>query len=158
MGEGATGGGDRGSSLEMAEMQTRDASSAGGGEARGGRHAEAEQALNQIIDPCSAATGVPIGLVDMGIVRKIEIQGDIVTISLLPTFGGCLYVPLFEDEIRTRLEALDWCRAVQFVALTGREIWTEDLMHSGARTRLARSRRRARMELPILVRRPGGDD
>jgi metal-sulfur cluster biosynthetic enzyme len=114
------------------------------------RKAEVEGLLNEIIDPCSGATGVPIGLVDMGIVRRIDIQDGEVTISLLPTFGGCLFVPLFEEEMRTRLEELEWCRSVRFEALTGREIWTEDLMRSEARARLAQSRSRRRMELPLV--------
>ena len=33
------------------------------------------EALRRVVDPCSIATGVPINLVDMGIVRGIQIDG-----------------------------------------------------------------------------------
>lgn len=141
----------------MAGAQRKDRSQtvSAGGEAAAVRRAEVEHLVNDIVDPCSGAAGVPIGLVDMGIVQSIAVRGDEVSMSLLPTFGGCLYVGLFEEEIRRRLKGLEWCRSVQLVSLSGREIWTEDLMRAGARARLARSRRRARVGLPLLPRGSG---
>lgn len=101
--------------------------------------------LNEIVDPCSAAAGVPVGLVDMGIVRNVEINGSALRIVLLPTFPTCRFVPIFELEVRKRLGDVDLSVNVE---VAGPDVvWDESDMVPDARRRLEESRRRRRNEL-----------
>jgi metal-sulfur cluster biosynthetic enzyme len=114
----------------------------------GKRKTDVARVLNTITDPCSAAAGVPIGLVDMGIVESIDIDGDTVKIKVLPTFPGCVYIAIFSNEIRNKLAELDWTSDVTIDLEAQGSVWDEDRMSPSARTRLhqarAQRRRRAR--------------
>lgn len=104
--------------------------------------------LNAIADPCSCATGEPIGIVDMGIVRDIRVTGDRVEIDILPTFPGCLYVGMFEHEAEQRLLALPWCAGVTVRQVSsGDDVWSEARMAPAARERLAQRRAERRLAL-----------
>lgn len=111
---------------------------------------------NEIVDPCSAAQAVQVGLVDMGMLLQVRIEpaaalpaggspdgGPVrwdVTLRLRTTGPGCLYVVFFERELRQRIEsqpdvaslALEWDDAWD---------WTPDAMAPAARDALARRRR-----------------
>jgi metal-sulfur cluster biosynthetic enzyme len=109
---------------------------------------EVMRILNAIVDPCSIAAGMPIGLVDMGIVQSVEVQGDAVRITLLPTFPGCIYTAVFSDEIARRLAEVGWTGEVAIELDTSGSIWDEDRMEPAARKRLSevRAARRQRAE------------
>jgi metal-sulfur cluster biosynthetic enzyme len=113
------------------------------------RKRDVESTLNAITDPCSVASGVPIGLVDMGIVESVEMQSDYsVKVTLLPTFPGCIYTAVFAHEIQAKLAELEWTSEIDIVVEAGGALWDEDRMSATARTRLhearAARRRRAR--------------
>jgi metal-sulfur cluster biosynthetic enzyme len=110
------------------------------------RHAEARARINAIHDPCSIASNVPIGIVDMGIVHSLEVDGDRVSVRVRPTFPGCLYVGLFAQEIDRVLTALPWCQEVDVSLAEGAGVWSEESMAPAARSRLADNRMR-RLEL-----------
>ncbi len=101
-------------------------------------------ALDEIVDPCSAAAGVPAGLAAMGIVDAVAIEGGSVTVRLLPTFAGCLFAGLFADEAERRIGALDWCQAIE-VELAGDAVWTEERMSPVLRRRRAQLRRQLQL-------------
>ena len=98
-------------------------------------------AINAIVDPCSVAMTEPIGLADLGIIERVEIEDDRVEVTLLPTSPHCLFLGLFEEEIERRVRALDWVRTVEVRLTEGLEIWDESRMSEAARERLARRRR-----------------
>lgn len=53
-----------------------------------------KKALNDIHDPCSVAAGHPLGLVDMGLVQKLEVSDEgSVNVVLRMTFAGCMMIP-----------------------------------------------------------------
>ena len=54
---------------------------------------EVVASLREIVDPCSAATGVPVSIVDMGLVRHVEIDGDEVRVELRLTSPLCHQAP-----------------------------------------------------------------
>jgi metal-sulfur cluster biosynthetic enzyme len=113
-----------------------------------------ERLLDEIIDPCSAAAGTPIGIADMGIVDKVEVgQAGQVEVRLLPTFPGCRFVAIFESIIQERLGALDWCTRVDVVFAGPEEIWDESRMSSDARNALDTKRKmmRPRVVRPLPV-------
>jgi metal-sulfur cluster biosynthetic enzyme len=112
------------------------------------RELEIKSLLDEIVDPCSVAAGTRMGLVEMGIVDCVEVRGESVSITLLPTFPGCIYTAVFAEEITRRLERLSWLDEIRVEQVEG-SIWDEDHMSSRARERLqtARAERRRRLEL-----------
>ena len=74
------------------------------------RDAEIRELLNGIVDPCSAAAGNPMGLVDMGLVRNLEVRdagGGRVEVSadVRVTDPNCMMGVVFTAEVRKRLDA-----------------------------------------------------
>lgn len=114
------------------------------------RREEVERVLNDIVDPCSAACGVPIGLVDMGIVNSVDVREDTISVRLLPTFPGCIYTSVFAGEIVRRLGALDWSGEIGVEVAAGSLLWDEDRMSSDARERLRQSREEHSRQLQAL--------
>lgn len=110
-------------------------------------HAQVTDAINGIIDPCSAGVGSPIGLADMGLVKRLEIRGDAVEVELITTAPLCMFVGHFEEEAERRIGALDWVRSVS-VTCTQRTMWDESLMSEVARVQLAERYRRPRLNTP----------
>jgi metal-sulfur cluster biosynthetic enzyme len=66
--------------------------------------------LNQIIDPCSRVAGAPVGLVDMGLIRRLSVTPGVGTVDVHMVIGvteyGCLLAPSFASEARKLLDAL----------------------------------------------------
>ncbi|NEP19818.1 MAG: hypothetical protein F6J97_23515 [Leptolyngbya sp. SIO4C1] len=64
--------------------------------------------VNEVYDPCGLAQGLSIGLVDMGLIREINLQsteeGWKTSLTIRFTSAGCFYFPYFEREIRSRIE------------------------------------------------------
>jgi metal-sulfur cluster biosynthetic enzyme len=107
------------------------------------QRAEVAAALDAVVDPCSAAAGEPAGLLAMGIVHGVRIEGGRVEVTLLPTFAGCLFTGLFAEAVTRGLDDLPWCRQA-IVETTAEELWTEARMSPELATRLARRRALAR--------------
>lgn len=113
------------------------------------REATVRAVLNEIVDPCSDSSGTPIGLVDMGIVAAVDVDGGAVSVELLPTFAGCMFIPSFEDEIERRVGALEWCDGITVTLASASEIWDETRMAESARERLRVRRAALRKQLPV---------
>jgi metal-sulfur cluster biosynthetic enzyme len=66
--------------------------------------------LDEIIDPCSIAAGAPAGLVEMGLVRGVEVTsmpaGDAITVRIGLTEPGCMMGASFVVRVREALEPL----------------------------------------------------
>lgn len=112
--------------------------------------AQVRHEINQIVDPCSRAAGTPVGLVDMGIVRSVEIFDGSVRIELMPTFSGCLFAGVFSEEAQRRIEAIAGCDEVVVEIVARAETWTEDDMSDSARQRLEERRRLRRRALELI--------
>jgi metal-sulfur cluster biosynthetic enzyme len=103
-----------------------------------------ERVLDTIVDPCGAATGIALGLAEMGIAEVLDVSSSSARVRLVPTTPSCLFVGLFEDEIRTRVQALDWCDQVDVELAPGDLVWDERRMTPAGRARLRRHRGRSR--------------
>jgi metal-sulfur cluster biosynthetic enzyme len=73
--------------------------------------AQVRALLNGIVDPCSAAAGNPMGLVDMGLIRNLAVSdagGGRVTVraDVHVTDPHCMMGVVFTAEVRKRLDAL----------------------------------------------------
>jgi len=59
---------------------------------------EVRDALREVLDP-----EYPISLVDLGLIRGIEVSGSKATIKLTYTCMGCPAMDMIEDDVRERL-------------------------------------------------------
>ncbi|HEY1970300.1 MAG TPA: iron-sulfur cluster assembly protein [Pseudonocardia sp.] len=103
--------------------------------------AQVRAALNTVIDPCSAAMGDDLSLVELGMVYEIGIETGTVTVDLLFDDPMCLYLAPIHDAIRRKVRALPGVVAV-VIDQSERELWTEDRIEPAARDRLLAARRR----------------
>src|SRR5471032_1687453 len=71
---------------------------------------EVRAALDEILDPCSLAAGAPAGLVEMGLLRALELSdgedGARIRLRIGVTEPGCLMGASFAAQARARLELL----------------------------------------------------
>lgn len=90
--------------------------------------------LAGVVDPCSIATGVPINIVDMGLIRSVALTDASVVIGMRLTNPFCFQIGLICDQIEKGIEAelglpthfdVDPC-----------EPWSPDMMAEPARLRL----------------------
>jgi metal-sulfur cluster biosynthetic enzyme len=88
--------------------------------------ARVRAALAEVLDP-----EYPVSVVDMGLVRGIEIRGASVRVDLAYCSLGCPCIELIEDDIRERLLELDGVEQVEvrevFERWTRRDISTKGL-------------------------------
>jgi metal-sulfur cluster biosynthetic enzyme len=72
------------------------------------RLAEIRAAADTVTDPCSIALGRPVGLAEMGVLRRIELgEGGRVTVALALTDPLCPFRARFEADIAKAVEAID---------------------------------------------------
>lgn len=101
------------------------------------------EVLGTVVDPCSIATGVPISLLDMGIVKDVQPDGTRVHVSFQLTSPACMQVNLIAEELHRRcLERGIQVRA-EFDPFSE---WMPDMMADSARQALRRLR-----PLPLSV-------
>jgi metal-sulfur cluster biosynthetic enzyme len=122
------------------------------GGSEGSREVEVRRVLNEIVDPCSVASGTQLGIVDMGIVEAVDIRGNAVTVTLLPTFPGCLFLPVFATEVEERLRVVEWVEAVVVALAPPTVTWDESRLSASGFARLTSAREHRRAQL-----RRGGD-
>ena len=91
-------------------------------------------ALRSVVDPCSIATGVPMDVVDMGLVREIVMKPGSVTIRLRLTNPFCLQAELICQRIRDSVGVATGLRVEVEVDPT--DDWWPEMMAPEARARL----------------------
>src|SRR5204862_3772089 len=71
---------------------------------------EVRAALDAVHDPCSEVAGVPAGLIEMGLVRALEVEptpdGAVVRVAIRVTEPTCLMGPSLAAGARERLAAV----------------------------------------------------
>ena len=96
---------------------------------------EVRLAVNGVGDPCSVATGTPMGLVDMGLLEHAEITGDgDLVVQLRLTSPSCYQIGYFTHEIKQRCGEIDGVRSVEVRADAGL-VWTPSMMSDDAKRR-----------------------
>ena len=99
------------------------------------RHPEVLEALRAVHDPCSVATGVPIDIVDMGLVASVTRDGGTVQVGLCLTSPVCWQAIGMAEAIESALLRLGDVQEVR-CALDVSQHWMPDRMDSRARARL----------------------
>jgi len=103
--------------------------------------------LHEITDPCSAATRVPLSIIEMGMVEKVEIAAGTVVVALRMTSPLCHALPYFQMEIERVLAGVPGIEGVKCTFDNGGN-WQPDDMTAAAQRKLADQRE--------LVRRRAG--
>ena len=88
--------------------------------------------LDEIVDPCSAATGSNLDIVEMGLVDTIEIDDGHVDVRMRLTAPTCHMVPYFVREVEDLVGDLSGVDSVELETDYGLE-WTEEMMSDEAR-------------------------
>ena len=104
--------------------------------------AAVRERLENVIDPCSEANGTDLDVIEMGLLRGIEIDGGDVTVDLRLTSPHCMMVPFFIERIGEEVAELGTVEAVEVTHDAGME-WTPDMITESGR----RKRERAQSHL-----------
>ncbi len=82
-----------------------------------------EESLSEIIDP-----ELGLNIIQLGLVRNIEIENDHALVTMILTTPFCPYGPSMMERTRKRVEdALDMPTKVKY----GRETWDPTMMEEG---------------------------
>jgi metal-sulfur cluster biosynthetic enzyme len=116
------------------------------------------EALQEVLDPCSVGRGVPAGLVDMGMVKAVELSSapdgrSIVTVELRTTSPACTFQPYFERAVRERLGEVSEVGEVRITWNSDFD-WSDDDMSPGLKQRLREKRHRL-LAMADAARQPG---
>jgi len=88
-------------------------------------------ALREVVDPCSAATGSNLDIVEMGLVKAVDVSGGHVHVEMRLTTPACHMVPYFVEEVERRVEALPGVDAADLETDGGFE-WSEEMLSEDA--------------------------
>lgn len=91
---------------------------------------EVEEQLKEVIDP-----ELDVNIVDLGLVREIDVQDDRVEILMTLTTPGCPLHGVFDEMVRQEVGALTEVNEVE-VDLTFEPRWTPEEMSDEARNEM----------------------
>lgn len=121
------------------------------GRATPGLHERVLEELDHIKDPCSVASGIPLGLAEMGLVKSIEIGPDAhVEIELRLTAPSCHMIAFMRSEAIRRLSDVDGVNSVEVVGDQGLD-WRPSMMTETALAKREERLHHSRPTLPLLV-------
>jgi metal-sulfur cluster biosynthetic enzyme len=96
---------------------------------------EIRRIVNGIGDPCSVASGTPMGLDEMGIVKSVEVTPDgVITVWLRITSPSCYQLGYFSTSIQDRLGNLPGVTKVVVHSDKGLE-WLPSMIDPAAQRR-----------------------
>ncbi len=82
-----------------------------------------EQGLNQIVDP-----ELGLSIIQLGLVRNIEIQNDHALVTMILTTPYCPYGPSIMENTRKKVETvIEMPTQIKY----GREVWDPTMMEEG---------------------------
>jgi metal-sulfur cluster biosynthetic enzyme len=91
------------------------------------------EALSAVYDPCCAERGISV--VDMGLLRSIDVTDGRARIELLLTSGWCPFAARVLDEVKQAAEAVPGVDAAD-VEIVWDEAWTTDRLSPEATRKL----------------------
>ena len=90
-------------------------------------------ALRSVYDPCCQERGISV--VDMGLVRSVDVDGDRARVELVLTTGWCPFTTHLLTAVRERVESLPEVEGAA-VEVVWDEPWTTDRLSADARRKL----------------------
>ena len=88
--------------------------------------ADVERALATVMDPEIPA----VSIVDLGVVARVAIDGDVIEVDLLPTFAGCPALDVIREDVEAVVRRLGCEPRVRFVL---EPAWTTDRVTEAGR-------------------------
>lgn len=85
---------------------------------------ELREALRQVVDP-----EIGMSVVELGLIREIEIKPDKANLIVIMTTPFCPYAPMLIEQIRTTAQAT---LKVPTTIEIGAELWDPTMMEEGA--------------------------
>ncbi|GAB3585399.1 1,2-phenylacetyl-CoA epoxidase subunit PaaD [Calidifontibacter terrae] len=93
------------------------------------RSVDVERAIRAVLDP-----EIPvITLDDLGVIRSLEVDGDVVRVVMTPTYSGCPAMEAMERSVRVAIAAQGFRPEV---SIRLEPAWTTDWMSAAGRERL----------------------
>jgi metal-sulfur cluster biosynthetic enzyme len=96
-------------------------------------------AIGGVVDPCSIATGVPISVIDMGLLEEVSIREDVVSVVIRTTTPICWQSTNIVEAVVRRVEQVGGIRECRCTVNPGWD-WRPEMMSQEARDRLRRVR------------------
>jgi metal-sulfur cluster biosynthetic enzyme len=90
--------------------------------------------LDEIVDPCSEARGTDISIVEMGLLKRIEVEDGSVHVELRITSPSCMMVGYFIEQANERVGSLPGVEEVTLSTDAGLS-WRDEMMAEEARER-----------------------
>ncbi|MEF8877499.1 MAG: iron-sulfur cluster assembly protein [Haloarculaceae archaeon] len=90
--------------------------------------------LDGIVDPCSEARGTDISIVEMGLLKRIEVEDGSVHVELRITSPSCMMVGYFIEQANERVGSLPGVEEVTLSTDAGLS-WRDEMMAEEARER-----------------------
>ncbi len=87
-------------------------------------------ALDEVLDP-----ELPIGLVELGLIREVSVRGDHVKVCVTFTATACPCMDFIREDITDRLEREPWVATVELVEVWDPP-WTTDQITASGREKL----------------------
>lgn len=101
--------------------------------------ADIYEALRRVVDPCSIATGVPIDIVDMGLVTAVRVDRGKAYVEIAVTSPVCWQVGNIIDAVEKAVAGVPGISSVSCEIDTVTD-WLPEMMEAGARRRLRLAR------------------
>ena len=98
--------------------------------------------LGTVVDPCMEAAGLGLSLVDLGIVRRVEVGETTISVELGLTEPGCGFTHALVTKVEDALEGLDDERELS-VTFDWSTPWTEAMMTDAGRAVFGAARERS---------------
>jgi metal-sulfur cluster biosynthetic enzyme len=102
------------------------------------------RAVSAVNDPCSEAMGRPLSLIEMNLVRRIQIEPAAVVIGITLTEPTCLYSFLIAESVTEAVKAScgpDIEVRIELGSDLPASVWTENQLSTEAAERLELTRR-----------------
>jgi metal-sulfur cluster biosynthetic enzyme len=110
---------------------------------------EAWAALERVYDPCSVATRSPLNIVDMGLVREVELDDDgNAQVTICPTAPSCMLMGSITGAARKELGTIEGLATIE-IKVDADFFWTPEAMTERGQDELSRYREERRGEAPI---------
>ena len=96
--------------------------------------APTRESILEILDEVKDPEVPVLSVVELGIIRDVEVRGDDVTVVVTPTYSGCPAMKIIEDDVLAALASHGITSARMRTIYT--PAWTTDWMSDAAREKL----------------------
>lgn len=92
------------------------------------------ESIARVLDAVKDPEVPVLSVVELGVVRAAEVEGDRVTVTITPTYSGCPALDVMEREIREALTGAGYDEVI--VKTVYAPAWTTDWIPAAAREKL----------------------